>query len=64
MTGAASVSYRVLHHGEPVLTGTDGWRDALKKTPADTNTAYVLGSTMKAMMASCCGMLVAEKKLD
>lgn len=45
------------------MTDTVGWRDAVKKIPADVDTAYAIGSTMKAMIAACCGILVAEKKL-
>uniref|UniRef100_A0A8H7N0I9 Beta-lactamase-related domain-containing protein n=1 Tax=Bionectria ochroleuca TaxID=29856 RepID=A0A8H7N0I9_BIOOC len=63
-TGAASVTFGVLHHGQVVFQGADGWRDAAKALPADVNTAYMIGSTMKAMMASCCGMLVEEGKLS
>ncbi|KAG9501657.1 hypothetical protein J7337_007348 [Fusarium musae] len=62
-TGAASVSFGVLHYGDVVLQGTDGFRDAEKQIPANIDTAYVIGSSMKAMMASCCGMLVHEGKL-
>lgn len=57
------MSFGVLHHGEVVLEGSDGWRDGIKKVPADTDTAYIIGSTMKAMMASCCGILVDEGRL-
>ncbi|KAM0363031.1 hypothetical protein HYE67_007970 [Fusarium culmorum] len=62
-TGAASVSFGVIHHGQVVLKAADGCLDADKKIPADTNTAYIIGSTMKAMIASCCGMLVHQGKL-
>ncbi|KAG5792706.1 hypothetical protein H9Q69_008231 [Fusarium xylarioides] len=62
-TGAASVSFGVLHYGEVVLQGTDGFRDAKKQILADIDTAYVIGSSMKAMMASCCGILVHDGKL-
>ncbi|KAK7413381.1 hypothetical protein QQX98_007758 [Neonectria punicea] len=64
VTGAASVSFGVLHHGQVVLQGADGWRDATKEIPANADTAYIIGSTMKAMIASCCGMLVDEGKLS
>ncbi|KAL6401057.1 hypothetical protein AUP68_16780 [Ilyonectria robusta] len=63
-TGAASVTFGVIHNGQVVLQAADGWRDAVKKAPADVDTAYVIGSTMKAMMASCCGMLVHEGKMS
>jgi CubicO group peptidase (beta-lactamase class C family) len=63
-TGAASVSFGVLHRGQVVMEGADGWRDGINKIPANVDTAYIIGSTMKAMMASCCGMLVSEGKLS
>lgn len=47
-----------------MLLGADGWHNSIKKITADVDTAYAIGSTMKAMIASCCGMLVDEGKLS
>ncbi|KAF5686947.1 beta-lactamase transpeptidase [Fusarium circinatum] len=62
-TRSASISIGVLHEGQVIFTRSRGFRDVESQAPADSDTNYLLCSLSKAFTASCCGILVDERKL-
>ncbi|KAL6912531.1 hypothetical protein FSST1_010291 [Fusarium sambucinum] len=62
-TRTASISIGVLHQGEVIYTRSRGVRDVESGQSANSDTNYLLCSVSKAFTASCCGLLVHERKL-
>lgn len=61
---APSISVGVLHNGEVLLRKSVGLRDVEAKLPANSDTAYLIGSCSKMFTSTALSLLVEDKKVS
>lgn len=64
VSGAAGMSFAVIHEEEPLYTKHLGYRDVQIREVPNDETVYFIGSMTKAMASAVTGILVKEGLLD
>ena len=60
ISGTAGLSYGVLHAGQVLHTGNNGYRDVENRLPPTSVTRHAIGSLAKAFTAAAVGILVED----
>ena len=64
ISGAVSLSYGIIHHGQVLHTANFGFHDYEEKLPVNSKTMFSICSMTKGLVSSALGNLVEEQKLS